>query len=284
VAALMVAGCGGGSGSPTAPPGPSPPPTPTPSSNALPRVSIAAPPERVEAGEAIEISGTVEDDETAAGQLTYAWSDDNMGGVFAALIEPWRVAWSAPHGGGPRAFAFRLLVTENYQDNGAPRTQQVSAVTLPVHYNDSRAEVTRMATRFITELFSVFSVTPDEAVQDFTDTCPGKRSERRDIAGNRQAVQILSGAYSNQVVGLNNERTQATITGICEFRDIPNGGANAGHTQKIQGVCTMTAVYENWKWYLCDSKFTTIGPTVLESLRYRAPGVRNARNPAFGFR
>ena len=51
----------------------------------------------------------------------YAWSDDNMGGVFAILIEPWRVAWSAPHGVGPRAFTFRLQVTENYQDNGAPR-------------------------------------------------------------------------------------------------------------------------------------------------------------------
>ena len=276
---LVVASCGG---SPTAPQGP--PPAPTPSTNTLPRVVVGAPPERVEAGESIQIAATVQDDETASGDLAYAWSDDGLGGVFSALFEPWRVAWAAPHGVSPRAFTFRLVVTENYAVGGAPRSQQVSAATLPVHYNDSRFEVTRMATRFITELFSVYTVTPEEAVQDFTDSCPGKRSERRDIAGNRQAVQILSGVYSNQVVGLNNERTQATITGLCEFRDIPNSGPNAGRTQRIQGVCTMTAVYENWRWYLCDSKFDNVTPVVIESLRFRAPGVRNARNPNFGFR
>lgn len=251
----------------------------------MPRASIATPiPERVEAGDILEIWANIEDDETARERLAYSWSDDDVGGAFSVLIEPWKVAWSAPHGVDPRAFSFRLQVTENYQVNGAPRSQQVSTVTAPVHYNDSRLEITRIATRFITELFSVYTVTPDEAVEDFADSCPGKKRERADVAGNREAVQILSGVYSNQVVGLNSDRTQATVTGICEFLDMPKSGPNTGRTQKIQGVCTMTAVYENWKWHLCDSRFTSTTPIVIESLRYRAPGVRNSNNPHFGFR
>ena len=120
LAVLLVAGCGG---SPTAPQSPAPSPAPSPSGNALPRVVVAAPPERVEAGESIQIAATVEDDETPPGQLSYAWSDDGLGGVFSALIEPWRVAWAAPHGVSPRAFTFSLVVTENYQVGGAPRSQ-----------------------------------------------------------------------------------------------------------------------------------------------------------------
>jgi hypothetical protein len=278
---LVVASCGG---SPTAPQSPPPPPTPTPSSNTPPRVLLSTPPERVEAGDAIEIAATVEDDETATGQLAYAWSDEGLGGTFTTLIEPWRVAWQAPHGAGARGFTFRLAVTESYQDSGAPRLHQVSAITPPVHYNDSPFEITRIATRFITELFSVHSVTADEAVEDFTDSCPGKVRERTDVARNREVVQILSGDYKNQAVEINLDRTRGTITGICEFRDMPKTGPNAGLTRRVQGICAMTAVYEAWRWYLCDSKYTPTSPTDIESLRFRAPGVRNARNPNFGFR
>ena len=125
-----------------------------------------------------------------------------------------------------------------------------------LHYNDSLAEVLRIAMRFITELFPNYLVTPAQAVQDFSDSCPGKQRELKDVESNRETVRILSGTYSNVVVTLNSDRTHAKVTGICVFHDIPKSGPNKGRTQRIEGRCDLTAIYEKWNWFLCDSEFT----------------------------
>jgi hypothetical protein len=229
---------------------------------------------RVEAGETLDIAADVRDAETPLDQLTYAWTAASVGGSFEPVgANPRRVRWLAPRGSVPSAFTFQLAVTEQYLETGVMKTHQVSALSSILHYNDSVADVTRIAVRFITELFSNRSVTPAEAVQDFSDSCEGKRREREDVEGNRKNFRILSGTYSNVVVTLNSDRTRANATGICVFRDIPNSGPNAGHTERVEGRCDLTAVYERWNWFLCDSEFAA-SRTRRESLRFRVPGLK----------
>lgn len=222
----------------------------------------------------LEIAADVQDAETPIDQLMYAWTAGNVGGTFDTVSgNPRRVKWQAPRGSPPRAFVFELSVTERYQESGVVKMHQVSTLSSMLHYNDSPAEVMRIAVRFITELFSNFSVTPAEAVQDFSDSCPGKQREREDVEGNRRNFRILSGTYSNVVVTLNADRTGANVTGVCVFRDIPNSGPNAGRTQRVEGRCDFTAIYERWNWFLCDSNFTGSGPPTRE-LRFRVPGLK----------
>ena len=78
--------------------------------------------------------------------------------------------------------------------------------------------------RFITELFPNYSVTPAQAVQDFSDSCPGKQRELEDVEGNRKNFRILSGTYSNVVVTLNSDRTGANVTGTACFATFPSRG------------------------------------------------------------
>ena len=263
---LLTASCR----SPVAPPPPPPP------GNSLPLVALPSSlPLRVEAGEVLEISAEVHDAETPLDQLFYAWASE-LGGAFTTVNgNPRHVSWVAPHDLPAAPFDVMLLVTERYVQQGESRTQQVSARTSVMHYNDSRADVRRIATRFITELFPDFAVPPALAVQDFSDSCAGKQRELRDVEGNRLNFHILSGTFSNVSVTLNAGRTRASVSGACAFRDIPNAGRpNAGRIQRVEGTCNLTAIYEEWTWRLCDSNFDPPFSTTRESLRYRVPGLR----------
>ena len=223
----------------------------------------------------LEIAADVQDAETPLDQLMYVWMAGNVGGTFDPVSgNPRRVRWQSPRGSAPRAFTFELAVTEQYQESGVTKTHRVSALSSMLHYNDSTAEVMRIAMRFITELFSNYSVTPAEAVQDFSNSCPGKQRELEDVKGNRENFRILSGTYSNVWVTLNSDRTGANVTGVCVFRDIPKSGPNAGRTQRVEGRCDVTAIYEQWNWFLCDSNFTGSGPPTRE-LRFRVPGLKS---------
>jgi hypothetical protein len=278
VFSMFLAGCN----SPTAPPPPpppppAPPPPAPPPVNTPPTVSIVSTlPLRVDAGDTLDLTAEVQDGQTPLEQLAYAWAAPNVGGTFDPVAgNPRRVRWLAPRGVAARAFTFELAVTENYLESGVQKQHQVSKLSSLLHYNDSPAEVMRIADRFIEELFSVYSVTPAEAVQDFSDSCPGKRSEREDVRNNREKVRILSGDYSNIRVTVSPDRTRANVTGICVFRDIPKSGPNQGRTQRIEGRCNFTAVYEPWRWYLCDSTYDESDSLTLESLRFRVPGLRH---------
>src|SRR5688500_17446200 len=93
---VLAAGCS----NPVAPEPPPPPPSP----NTLPRVAIVSPmPQRVEAGESIELRADVEDAETPLGQLISAWAADGLGGTFAPLADARHVRWTSPSAMAPRA-------------------------------------------------------------------------------------------------------------------------------------------------------------------------------------
>lgn len=267
--ALLIAGCGKDSAQQPIAPTP-----PLVVINTPPTISEVRPgSERVEANQEVEVVGLVRDAETALDKLAYSWSASPVAGTF--IGNGARIRWRAPQGQkSPDTYALTITVTEDYTSAGQPQRNTVSA-SAPVHYNDSVAEITRIGVRFLTELFPTFSVTPEEAVQDFSDSCPGKKDERDDVTGNRKNFHILSGTYTDISVDLDTPKTFATARGTCVFRDIPNGGS----PQAVHGICTLTAVYENWRWFLCESHFASTGPNTPGSLRYRVPGSTKLRAP-----
>jgi hypothetical protein len=184
------------------------------------------------------------------------------------------VRWRAPHQQkSPDTYTVKLDVTERYT-SGTQTLQNEVSKSIDLHYNDSPAEITRISMRFLTELFPDFNVSPPNAVQDFSDNCSGKRDELSDVTNNRINFHILSGTYTNVVVDLNSDRTIAGVSGICTFIDIPTNptNPNVGKRESVTGVCTLTAVYESWRWFLCESHFRGLGTVPLGDLRYRVPG------------
>jgi hypothetical protein len=269
----LASGCGG---SPT---GPRqvvsvPPVDTTPAKPNEPPVisSLTTASPRVEAGEEVTVTAVVQDAETPIDQLSYQWSATPVNGEFTGAGR--EVRWRAPRlQKTPDLYSLSLLVTEKYTSRGQPAENTVSK-TAPVRYNDSPGEITRISMRFLTELFPDFSVPAPAAVQDFSDSCAEKFSELSDVTNNRINFHILSGTYTNVSIDLNTEKTFADVSGLCTFVDIPmdRSNPNYGKRESVAGVCTLTAIYENWKWFLCSSHFRGIGTVPLGNLRYRVPG------------
>lgn len=239
----MLAGCGG------PPPKPSPPVVNQPPTI----VSIAASPERVEAGGEIEVVATVTDPETAVEQLTYAWAALPAGGAFTSTGS--RVRWRAPSGAtSPDAYRFVLTVSEVYTSQGQMQTNTVTGSSAEVHYNDSVAEISAIAAQFYRD-FATFTVSAAECVRNFSDRCSGKSEELRDIQDNRNRTdfRIAGGALlGSPSVSVDSQRITADYRQRCQFEDIE---IRNGRRWRIEGGCYLTAVYDNWRWWLCESHF-----------------------------
>lgn len=271
VAALAASACGETTTKPT----PITPPIVEPPvvRNDAPIIASLTPTSpRVEADQEIGVSAVVTDAETPLDQLTYQWSAAPVNGDFNG--PPRDVKWRAPKAQTtPDLYTLKLLVTEKYTSAGQPKENSVSS-TVQVHYNDSPREITRIGMRFLTELFPTYTIPASQTVVDFSDSCSEKFAELSDVTNNRINFQILSGTFTNVSVAINGARTFADVSGTCVFKDIPKDpkNPNYGKLETITGRCTLTAIYENWRWWLCSSHFTGIGPITLDSLRYRVPG------------
>src|SRR5262249_33537153 len=200
----------------------------------------------------------VTDAETPIDQLVYTWSVAPPRGTFSGTGR--QVTWTSPHlQQTPDTYTITLNVTENFTGaDGLPRQNKADPKSAIVHYNDSDREIRTLGNRYLTQLFPDYSVGPDQAVQDFSNSCPGKAAERSDVADNRRYFHILSGTYTNTTVTfLDPGRTSAKMVGTCVFRDIPQDRSNPnyGKIEIVTGKCTLGAIYENWQWYLCSSDF-----------------------------
>jgi hypothetical protein len=271
VAALVfAAACGGDT--PTSP-RPVDPPPPPPRPNDPPIISaLSASSARAEAGSEITLTAVVSDTETAIDKLTYDWSAMPVNGEFTGSGP--QIRWRAPRQQRtPDVYSLRLVVTERYASGSETRENQVTK-SVEVHYNDSQAEIMRISMRFLTELFPEFNVSPQSAVQDFADSCPGKADELNDVTNNRNNFRILSGTYTNVSINLDASRSSAEVAGTCTFVDIPTNPSNPfyGRRESVTGICTLTTVYENWRWFLCSSHFRGLGTVPLAHLRGRVPG------------
>ena len=260
-----VATCGGD------PVTPSNPPPPVETVNTPPVItSVAVANPRIEANDQVQLTASVTDAETPVDSLTYQWSASIVGGTFTGTGR--QVQWKAPAGAKtPDTVTFTLTVVENYTSLGQPKQNQVSA-TASAHYNDSTKEVGDLALQFLTD-FSTNDVSPAQCVRNFSDSCPGKFAEQGDVENERRLFTILGGDLKVLFVNVDAARTSATTDVDCVFYDIPKTGPRAGIRERVPGICTLTAVYESFKWFLCTSTWRPNGTvTNYDYLQYRVPG------------
>jgi hypothetical protein len=133
-----------------------------------------------------------------------------------------------------------------------------------VHVNDSTREITTLATTFIDD-FLHSDRTPEFCVRNFSDSCPGKRSELTDIRNDRQqfvndpnrssleagTIAFYDSESSHRVVPPS-QAAFADFRAVCHFASTNKATGTFGI---VTGTCQLTNVYENWQWRQCDSHF-----------------------------
>jgi hypothetical protein len=247
----LLTGCGGSPGGPTPLP-----PVPNPPIGTAPVIaSITLPVSRAEVGQDVTVTAAVQDAETPASALTYVWTAN--AGTFSGTGSA--VTWRLSEGTTttPIDVAITLTVVEPYQaiENGAlvNREHRITRQASSFRVHDSEAEISRMAIRFLVDLFGDSSKSPDQCLADFWPACPGTTAERDDIVKNRAERLITSVEARVDRVTFNGAMTTADAVGPCTFRDIEL--ATGKPWVASGGTCRLTAVYHDARWWLCSSEF-----------------------------
>ena len=267
-----MAACGGSSNGPTPvpqPPASSGPPSAGPSVNLAPVIDgITVGAERAEVDTDVTLTAAVTDDQTPLEQLTFEWKAD--AGTFSG--EGASVKWRAPKGiRTPADYEIALRVTETYgtPDSSGVRPQNVTTAKAPViRVHNSPKELGDMSLQFLSN-FADSSVSTSTCLRDFSDSCRGKGEEKTDIDNNRAYYRILSSSLELRSVSVVSNALTARMTVACSFTSriencSPAGPAApacslVGSTDTVRGDCNLTGVYEQKRWWLCDSRFASNG-------------------------
>jgi len=259
---LLLAACGSSNGPTPVPQPPPAPPSGGGSVNLAPVIDpIAVSSERTEVDTEITLTASVKDEETPVDQLKFEWKAE--GGTFSG--EGASVKWRAPRDiTTPADYSVVLTVTETY---GAPnsfgvRPQNVATVSSPaIRVHNSPKELGDMSMLFLSD-FANSSVPASECVRNFSDSCAGKFNERDDIESNRKDFDILDSSLNLRRVSVAPNGMSASMTVACAFTSrikacsgTQNPSCKVGGTEKVQGNCNLTAVYEQKRWWLCVSTF-----------------------------
>jgi hypothetical protein len=256
IAALTFgAACGG---SPIDP-GSDPPPPPANQPPVIDSITLSG--GRIEIDGDVTVTASVRDAETAIDQLTFEWAAD--GGTFSGQGPT--VTWRPPSDAvTPADFVIRLTVRELYGTAPAGGTRPEHRITRSsdsIRVHDSPRELGDLALRFLTD-FANSAVSADSCVREFSDGCRGKADERSQIEDNRQNYEILSSSLRLKGVSVAANRLTGAMTVDCGFtsrikRCVPGiSNCSVGGIERVAGDCLLTGVYEQNRWWLCDSNFS----------------------------
>jgi hypothetical protein len=266
---LLLAACGGSNGPTPVPSQPPSPPAGGGSVNLAPVIdAIALSSERTEVDGEITLAASVKDEETPIEQLKFEWKAD--GGTFSG--EGASVKWRAPKDiKTPADYTVGLTVTETYgaPDSAGVRPQNVATGTSPaIRVHNSPKELGDMSLLFLAN-FANSDVSTSTCLHDFSDSCRGKAEEKSDIDINRAYYHILSSSLELKSVSIGSNRSTANMTVACAFTSrIVNCSATdpyapacnmVGSTESVRGDCNLTGIYEQKRWWLCDSRFASKG-------------------------
>ena len=250
-------GCGGG------PPGGPTPQPPPPAANQPPVIdSVVSSVQRAEVGTEVIFTATVRDAETPVGQLIFEWAAD--AGTFNGAGSS--ISWRPPDNATtPADFVIRLTVREQYGTapaGGQRPEHRVTANSNAVRVHNSVKELGDMAMRFLND-FANSQVSADTCVRDFSNSCPGKAVERSQIQDNRRDYDVLSFSLRLREAVPSSDKMSGRMRVNCAFTSrvkacvpgtsVPN--CTVGAIEHVEGDCNTTAVYEQGRWWLCDSTF-----------------------------
>lgn len=269
-ALLFLVACGGGPNDP----GPMPPP---PAANQPPNIdSITTSAQRVEVDEPVTITASVRDAETPVDQLTFEWAAD--AGTFSSqgATVTWRAAADTAT---PANVTIRLTVREVYGTAPAGGTRpehRVTGTSNPIRLHNSPREIGELSMRFLND-FATSSVSADACVRDFSDSCRGKADELNEIRDNRIRYDIVSSSLRLRNVGVAQNRLTGNSSVDCGFvsryKVCPPNNPNCpiGGLESVSGSCLMTAVYEQNRWWLCQSNFQSSSGIMFSKIPLSAP-------------
>ena len=220
--------------------------------------SIVAADAHAEVDKPITLTATVEDAETALDKLTYTWSAPTGTFSGSGAVVAWTPGADAQT---PADITVTLTVVETYASGSAQLTNTATG-TLAVHVNNSPKELADLSLRFLGN-FADSNVSPDTCVTDFSVNCNGKKDEFADITNNRHDFLILSSTLRHTGIDPpSNGKT--TVHTFCAFTSRVIAKDPWGCTpaecpyntiQSVQGDCYTTNVYEQGRWWLCESHF-----------------------------
>lgn len=257
IVACAIAGSLVACGSSPTNPGPV---TPPPANQPPVIESISAARQRIEVDEEVALAATVRDAETPIEQLIFEWAAD--GGTFSGQgpSVSWRPAADAAT---PGDVVVRLTVREMYgtaPPGGQRPEHRVTATSPAIRVHNSPRELGDLAMRFLSD-FANSSVSADACVREFSDSCRGKEQERSDIEDNRRYYEVLSSSLRLREVTVAGDRLTGSMRVNCGFTSrikechsgIPN--CSVGGIESVDGDCLLSAVYEQNRWWLCNSNF-----------------------------
>jgi len=231
--------------------------------------SVVASDTRVEVGSPVTLTATVEDAETPVDKLQFAW--EFPGGTITGTGNGSTIAWTpASNLTTPADYTLTVTVTETYTSGGVQK-QNTATGTIKVHVNNSPKELADQALRFLGD-FADSRVSAEKCVSEFSTTSKtcanGKSEEFDDIDANRYDLLIVASTLRHTSLTVAPSKVNATVHTFCSFtsRVIAQQpkkciGCAYGSVGTTSGDCYTTHVYENGKWWLCESHYASQGFT-----------------------
>ena len=197
-------------------------------------------------GEILTLTTVVEDAQMNPALLTYQWHA-GCGGTFTGTGR--QVEWQTPAtGANATTCTVEVIVSDG------PR---VVTGSLPVRLHNSAVEV-RAIVLFFLEKFAESSLPAELTVNEFSNSCPGKAEELKDVANNRATRTINSHNYGTPAVTVafgamcRNKTADACAITSVEWNSTVNA---TGATEIAKGTSIITGVYRDSRWWLCDSLY-----------------------------
>jgi hypothetical protein len=210
---------------------------------------------RVEAGEDVAFTAAITDAESAGeAPTTYLWTATIGTITGSGATAVWRLPTGVITVGQNVVVSLTVVKPYRVLENNAiaPKEYRVTASAAAFRVHDSVAEIRRITLTFLIDYFGNPALGPDQCLVDFSTSCAGRQAEWEDIFNNRKDRLITSSQATVQSIAFNTSRTFANIVAPCTFRDIELA---TGRRYIATGTCLLTAVYEQQRWWLCDSNF-----------------------------
>lgn len=233
---------------------PQPPIDPGPATAPVIR-AITVPTSRVEVGQDITITATVEDAETPLTQLSYQWAA-SAGTITGSGTT---ATWTMPAGikaGVNVVITLTVVDTYNAVVNNQIVQRQFTVIgtSTPFRVHDSLAETKELARKFLIDLFGNSSVPVEACLVDFTEfgRCAlGKSKERDDVKDHRDRFIVYSATMLAQRVDWAGT-TEGTVHSAVLYND-----QEIGKPPKLPtcGDFYVTVIYVDGRWWLCESSF-----------------------------
>jgi hypothetical protein len=118
-------------------------------------------------------------------------------------------------------------------------------------------EMRNLAMEFLNE-FADSTIPAAQTVRNFSDSCPGKAAELKDVTNNRVSHRITGHTYGPTAVTVAfGSLCRSKTADACALTSVEWQSIRIATNQLeiVKGTSTISGVYRDSRWWLCDSSF-----------------------------